>query len=444
MAQPGEGSTPELASQFPCLTPADVQLLAESQVAVEVERSFSGPEGRRELRFRSQPAEGLTLILISDVTSMSAERSRRRQSARLQLIGELARAVAQDVDNLLCGIAGHASLIERLVPPSHDAAKSLRAIQAAAQRGVAASGQLLKLARSSGLPSSTNAVGEHLHAAADNLRLLLREGWTFGLEIADDIGPAAISGTQLEQIVLNLGLIVADRTGAPSRMVVTCAAGQTAAPLSGQLPPPEIVVYIGAPSDAGQFAPDSACNPVADLGLLGSVIRNLVEGNGGSLDFLASPAGQNWFRLSIPRARVEAVVDTGTVPEEIRTYIARWRVLCAGGRRGAGGLDVQLRRLVDSAERADDISAVLTYLDKNPQTDALVIHDRILGHEPAGMLRALIKLRPECAVVILAEEADQKWDNTAGTAVLLPIHASLQSIVLALVDARGMAVRRAR
>lgn len=60
------------------------------------------------------------------------------------------------------------------------------------------------------------------------------------------------------------------------------------------------------------------------------------------------------------------------------------------------------------------------------------------------MLRAFLKLRPECAVVVLTEEADPKWTRTAGEAVLLPFHAPLQRVVLALVDARGMAVRRTR
>lgn len=436
MARPAlKGETPqELGGQFPCLSQEDVRRLAESTEPVEIERSLSGPEGQRDLRFRSQPAEGLTLVLISDVTSMTAERARRRQSTRLQLIGELARAVAQDVDNLLCGIAGHASLIERVLPPSQEAAQSARAIQSAAQRGVQASGHLLKLARSSAAAPSTEAAGDHLQAAADNLRQLLPEGWTFTVNMAEAIGPVGIAGTQLEQIVLNLGLIVADRVGRPARLVIACR----------EEPAPNACILVGMPAGADETEPRPTCKPARDLGMLGSVIRSLVEGAGGTLDMLTGDEDETWFRLAVPHVHATVTPNAGAVPDELVSYIARWRVLCAGGRRGMATSDAQLRKLVGQVDRADDVAGIMAYLDTHPATDALVVHELVLGSEPAGMLRAFLRLRPDCAVVAVTEDAGDKWSSVAGEVVLLAVHAPLPKLVMALIDARCMAVRRSR
>ncbi|MCX7591111.1 MAG: hypothetical protein N2255_05725, partial [Kiritimatiellae bacterium] len=106
-----------LLRAFPGLSPEDQDLLLASDEPVEIERAQPCQNTLRELRFRSQPSAGVTLILASDISATNAERQRRRQVARLQLIGHLARGVANDFNSILCTISGHAALLSRL-PPS--------------------------------------------------------------------------------------------------------------------------------------------------------------------------------------------------------------------------------------------------------------------------------------------------------------------------------------
>ena len=96
-----KGST--LSSACPCLSAQDVKMLLGSKEPAEVEKLSFVAGTRRTLRFRSQPSEDLTLIAISDVTGVSAERAYNRQKARLQLVGHLARGMAHDFNRILCG-----------------------------------------------------------------------------------------------------------------------------------------------------------------------------------------------------------------------------------------------------------------------------------------------------------------------------------------------------
>ena len=86
-----------------------------------MERESEQSTGNKTFRFRSQPSSelhslGLRLIQISDVTLIRKQQQRQRQFARLQLVGNIAHGVAHDFNNILCSIAGYASLLGHLMP----------------------------------------------------------------------------------------------------------------------------------------------------------------------------------------------------------------------------------------------------------------------------------------------------------------------------------------
>ncbi|MDP2990123.1 MAG: hypothetical protein Q8O57_06105, partial [Kiritimatiellota bacterium] len=101
-----------LRDVFACLTEQDMHQLLDPLQPREIEKGCVYSHGLRTLRFRSQPSEGLMLILISDITTHHSQEIRKRQIAQLQIIGRLAAGVAHDFNNILCAISGHATLLQ--------------------------------------------------------------------------------------------------------------------------------------------------------------------------------------------------------------------------------------------------------------------------------------------------------------------------------------------
>jgi PAS domain-containing protein len=97
-----------LAELFSDLSAHDRDLLLHSDHPEEVECFGGNILPGHTLRLRSQPSRGSILLLVSDVTRLTDGRARRRRAAYLQLMGHIAQGVANDFNNLLCGIEGHA------------------------------------------------------------------------------------------------------------------------------------------------------------------------------------------------------------------------------------------------------------------------------------------------------------------------------------------------
>src|SRR5450830_531189 len=137
-----------LREVFACLTEQDMHQLLDPLQPREMEKNCVYSHGLRTLRFRSQPSEGLMLILISDITAHHSQEIRKRQIAQLQIIGRLAAGVAHDFNNILCAISGHATLLQRFGMNPENLKRSLTVIAEETQKGVVLSRQLLELSRS--------------------------------------------------------------------------------------------------------------------------------------------------------------------------------------------------------------------------------------------------------------------------------------------------------
>ncbi len=55
-----------------------------------------------------------------------------------------------------------------------------------------------------------------------------------------------------------------------------------------------------------------------------------------------------------------------------------------------------------SVTTCDSIAALLTAIEQEPDVDAMVIDGRIVGMEAKGILRAVVKLQPSAAIVVVS------------------------------------------
>ncbi|MDP6525481.1 MAG: hypothetical protein QGI24_05990 [Kiritimatiellia bacterium] len=429
-----------LSEIFPCLSKREIKLLANAKTPREIEHDTENSDGPRTLRFRSQPSEGLTLVLASDVTAMNEQRSRRRQTARLQLIGELAQAVAHDFDNLLCGISGHASLLTRVAPGSQEMEKSITAISDSSRRGVALANHLLELATLSVAAYPSDAVGEHVKAAVEALRGSLPEQWQVEQVIDDEPRTVALTGMQVEQVILNLGLLAADFLTRPGVLQVCVGKFSHRDPARPEQSLAGTIRITGYDSDMKEPPEDIIKKSPAQTGVIASVIRTTLEGAGGHLDSFVAAHGVV-YEVGLPRGQAQAD-DSEEIPDELKSYISRWTVLYGGTRRESSDLDSRMRQAGLTVNRLDDIAAILACIEENSSVDAMLLQERLLGKEPRALLKAILKIRPACGVVVLCENAEISSRGLTDDIVFLATTSEVSRVVLGLIDSKGLAAHR--
>ncbi len=406
-----------LTEAFHCLSQADLVCLLDLTTPRELERNCFYDGALHTLRFRSQPSSGVRLVLVSDVTDMRSHEMRLRQIALLQLVGRIAGGVAHDFNNILCSISAYADLLARDFPPGNAGRESLAVIQKQTQKGAALSRQLLALSRAGGSGALGARIEKHLHDAADLLRVALTPAWQMQVAAAGEFPRTPLTAGQIEQIVLNLGLLAADAQPHPGILTITLhrrGEGNLA-----HVPDRfETVLLITAePAPAGGAAParpdaagvSSRAAP-EDGGVILSVVKSLVEEAQGALDELQSASGICIYRVCLPHlALPEAASEADLpVPAEFSDYLRGWRITAAvTGKHEPAGLFQSLREAGVAIERRDNFMAVLGGVDSLQTQDAFIVDFQMLENEAGGLIKALLKLCPRLGVVILCPDPAQ-------------------------------------
>jgi len=434
-----------LKDLFDCLSDEDLELLQDRKEPREVEHTASRGETSRTLRFRSQPSESLSLVLVSDVTATNAQKLRGRQRARLQLIGQLARGVAHDFSNILCAISGYASLLSRLPPGSPDGLANIRSISERSERGMALAGHLLELSHPRLTDASCARPGDHVRNAAALLRDGLPERWQVRVTAQDGLPAVALSPLQIEQVVLNLGWLVTDACLAPG--ILEIEAGRPGTDALFQVQDRFAAAIFVSARQSGSESPRPFALVAAedtDAGAIQSVIRSIVEEAGGRLERLAGTGGMPAYRVCLPRGAPSSGGETvSPFPLELGSYIAEWAILIGGP--GGPRQDRLAKRLADMGARPEavqDIAAALGRIEAQRNLDALILDERMLGEEATAVLKAILRLRPAAAVVVSSENPDALLDELAGRVVVVPDAADPNRILAGLIEARSLAARR--
>lgn len=444
----GPGST--LRDLYPCITPDDESRLLRSSVPYEAERVRREPDRLRAFRFRSQPSEDIGLVMVSDVTGQKADDMRGRQAARLQLIGRIARGVAHDFTNILAAVSGYAALMERERGVGEDVRPLLQSIQRESRRGGTLAGQLLELSRTGVKGQPCENLRAHIEKAAELLRVGLSAEWQVATDIGVESPPVPLTDIQVEQVVLNLGLLAADELGTPGIVGVRVRPHRQEA-LPGEAGEYAVVVSVSARSRDEAAADDAgtleAHATASEAGVIQSVVRSMVEEAAGRLDVLTGPGGRHSYRVFLPpMVAVEKRMSAlGNIPEELRAQVPAWRVLVAGApREERTGVEQFLRDLGVAVEVAGDIVSALQHVEAVRDLSAMVFDRALLGEEADALLKAILKLRPRAGLVVLCESPATVADHLKADIVFEPLDTSPEGILQALARSREQAVGRGK
>ncbi|MCE9615000.1 MAG: hypothetical protein K8T26_12030 [Lentisphaerae bacterium] len=432
-----------LQAAFACLNEHDVAAFLAAADPDEIERKLFLPTGVRTLRFRSQPIEGMILLLVSDVTRMEVLRLHNRFVARLQLIGQIARGVAFDFNNLLCAIAGHAALLTRLPADSPEVPRSIRAISKGAERGTTLAAHLLELSMPVPSTAFPRMSVEYLQVAISSLRDSLSEAWQIDAKVTA-VPPMSLTGIKIEQVILNLGLLVADRAATPGTLRVVVSSPRDDDPLLNVGPQFAGILLVAATPLDVVAQPDVIRDDAGSSGVIVSVIRTMIEQASGTLECFRGSDGSPIYRVALPH-ETTLVADSSHpgYAAELAPYIANWRVLVLtpqGERHHR--IQEYLRNYSVNVEVMDNIVSALARMENKRQLDALIIDQRVIPMEAKGLLRAVMKLCPAAALVVLNAEPGTEEAALAAEVVFVRYTDPEDQLLRALVEARSLAMKR--
>jgi len=426
----------------PELSDEDIELLMKSKYPEEVEREQTHSGITRTLRFRSQPSKNMTLILINDVTKLAEIRAHRRSAAYLQLIGHISQGLANDFNNILCGIAGHASLIMHPGSDKTIIQQSAKAIDIGANRGIKLAGSLLELSAPQQITqSATIRPADNVNFAVDSVAADLHASWTLTRDINEDVPPTKLTGIQIEHIIHGIGMLSADIYNKDRNLFIQLSqpteAGlcHTKGEFAG--------IVIITPSDINSLDVHSlkSRDPGSE-GTIESVVSSILKQSGGQMDCFSTPSGIPLYRICMPHASTEQLrTQQDTLPLGLEAYIANWNLLLCEGRHSRKTIQNYMKSCKVNVEHNSSIVDTLARIEHGDDLHAIIINSSILGEEREGLLRAITKLCPQAGLVIIDKNKEPVPSPTSDI-VFVPQSYSPAQIAQAMIEARTLARSR--
>ncbi len=171
-----------------------------------------GKEVMVELSVTALRVRGATVFngFIRDLTEKIAAEERRRQSQKMEAVGQLVGGIAHDFNNMLTVITGTIEILAEGVAHDSQLVSIAKLISEAADRGAELTGHLLAFARKQPLQPRETDINDLIHAACGLFRPSLGEPVEIEVALEDNVWPALIDPTQLTTALINLAVNARD------------------------------------------------------------------------------------------------------------------------------------------------------------------------------------------------------------------------------------------
>jgi PAS domain S-box-containing protein len=265
------------------------------------------------VRVISDPRGGIEVVgVMMDISEQVRLEDERRQSQKMEAVGQLAGGIAHDFNNLLGVITGYGELVLRALEPGHRARARVDEILKAADRAAGLTRQLLAFSRRQVVQAKVLDLKDVVHALEPMLKRILGEDIRLVTWFApDDVVVSADPG-QLEQVVMNLAINARDAMPRGGRLTIHIARARLDEAFARSHPGARAGEYAllevsdeGTGMDAATlsriFEPFFTTKGVGrGTGLGLSTVYGIVRQNGGYVDVESAPGAGSTFKVYLP------------------------------------------------------------------------------------------------------------------------------------------------
>ncbi len=269
---------------------------------------------------------------VLDITERKKLQEQLLQSQKMESVGRLAGGIAHDFNNLLTVIIGFGELIEESLPKDSDQTHAIQQVLRAANRASDLTGQMLAFARKQMMEPSTILLNDLVL----NIQSLLKRTLGEDIQLLTLLDPrlhyVRVDSGQMEQVILNLAVNARDAmpTGGVLTLQTTnvhfdelSSAREHTEELHG-----DYVLLIVSDTGAGIdpeiqksiFEPFFTTKEVGKgTGLGLSTCYGIIKQNNGSIQVYSEPGRGATFKIYLPRADEERIIEEPIEPRKVTT-----------------------------------------------------------------------------------------------------------------------------
>ena len=256
--------------------------------------------------------QGVVRGVATDMTARRELELRLEQAQKLEAIGRFASGIAHDFSNVLSAIIGYTDVILSQVGDREPMRADVLEVQAASERAVALTRQLLAFGRRQTWQPRILDVNLAVSRLAGLLTGLLRQD--IGLHVALDplVGSIRIDPGQFEQVLMNLVINARDAMPAGGSLRIETATRGSGLERSVCIRVQDSGIGIEPAHAARIFDPFFTTKGNEGTGLGLSTVRDIVERTGGRIAVSSQPLRGTEFEICFPGVAGPAETDAAT------------------------------------------------------------------------------------------------------------------------------------
>jgi PAS domain S-box-containing protein len=353
------------------------------------------------------------VVAVMDITERNALQQQLRQSQKLEAIGTLAGGIAHDFNNILTGILGFTELSRQVTDGNDEVHEYLDQIKRAGRRAADLVTQIVAFSRSDGTARTPLQMREVVVEAIELLRATIPASIEFDLQLSDDLPMVLANGSQLHQVVVNLGINAAHAMlGRAGKLGVTLAAceidEQQASALPDMRPGTHVSLRI---TDTGCGMDDATLQrafepffttkaPGEGSGLGLSVIHGIVRSHHGAIRLISQVGRGTTVEIFLPATALEPKINLESAESTQSGHGERVLLVDDVESLVTMGKMI-LRQLGYAPEGESEALRALARIEQDPHHFELVVTDQTMpGMSGLDFAARVRQMRPDLPVVL--------------------------------------------
>ena len=339
--------------------------------------------------------------------------ARLEESARLEALGRLAGGVAHDFNNLLTALIGCAELAEhKLITDPMAAARALRDVQTAAERGASLTAQLLDFASRRPAQPRNVDLNELVTAAGQLLNGLLKDSIELSIHKSSEPCCVCLDPGCLERVLLNLATNARDAMPNGGKLLISVSKIGTRG--RAQLEVRDTGEGIAASDLAHIFEPfftRKERGKGTGLGL--ASVYGIVKQSGGEIEAESTLGAGTCFRMQWPLVSAGA---PATANERRTPVRGKETILLVDDDEAVRGVSLALLEEAGYSVlcAASGQEALALLAQSKHQPDLLLTDVSMPGMSGLELAQAVLAQAPHLPVLLISGYAEELANGPAG------------------------------